>query len=51
MLFAAFDRAFGGDIQYMLLTSFAHGHLIHDLLPLSAYVVSVTDAGGSVSRM
>jgi len=50
VLFAAYDRAFAGPVQYVLPTSGAHGHLLHDLLPSSAYVVSVTDDDGDVER-
>jgi hypothetical protein len=50
VLFAAYDRAFAGSIQYVLPTSGAHGHLLHDLLPSSAYVVSVTNTQGDVER-
>jgi hypothetical protein len=50
VLFAAYDRAFAGDVQYVLPTGGAHGHVLNDLLPSSAYVVSVTDAQGDVQR-
>jgi hypothetical protein len=50
VLFAAYDRAFAGNIQYVLPTGGAHGHLLHDLLPSRAYVASVTDAQGNVAR-
>ncbi|HEX9984916.1 MAG TPA: hypothetical protein VGF69_16765 [Thermoanaerobaculia bacterium] len=50
MLFAAWDRAFAGDVQYALPSTGAHGHLLHDLLPSSAYTVSVTDVHGDVQR-
>jgi len=46
VLFAAFDRTFGGNVQYKLPSAGAHSHLVNDLLPLSAYVVSVTNAQG-----
>ena len=50
VLFAAFDRTFGGNVQYALPTTGIHTHLLNDLLPISAYVVSVTDAQGHVTR-
>lgn len=50
VLFAAYDRTFGGNIQYVLPSDGAHGHLLHDLLPAKAYVVSVTDADGNIER-
>lgn len=50
VLFAASDRAYAGNIQYLLPSGGAHGHLIHDLLPLNAYVVSVTTAQGQTIR-
>ena len=46
VLFAALDRTFGGNVQYKLPSAGAHRHLVNDLLPLTAYVVSVTDAAG-----
>lgn len=51
VLFAAYDRAFAGNVQYMLPTAGAHSHLMHDLLPLNAYVVSITNAQGQLIRM
>jgi hypothetical protein len=50
VLFAAYDRTFAGDVQYLLPTSGAHGHIINDLLPLTAYVASVTNAQGDLQR-
>ena len=50
VLFAAYDRAFAGSIEYVLPGSGAHNHLIHDLVPSAAYVVSVTDAQDNVLR-
>jgi hypothetical protein len=46
VLFAAVDRTFAGNVQYKLPSTGAHSHLVNDLLPLSAYVVSATDAQG-----
>ena len=50
VLFAARDRVFGGNVQYLLPTGGPHSHLVHDLVPLSAYVVSVTMASGQTIR-
>ncbi|HEX7150273.1 MAG TPA: right-handed parallel beta-helix repeat-containing protein [Thermoanaerobaculia bacterium] len=50
VLFAAYDRAFAGAVQYLLPSGGAHSHLLHDLLPSNAYVVSVTNANGGVQR-
>jgi hypothetical protein len=50
VLFAAYDRAFAGNVQYLLPTAVAHTHLVHDLLPLNAYVVSVTTQQGQLIR-
>ncbi len=50
ILFAAYDRAFAGEVQYVLPTNAAHGHLLNDLVPLTPYVVSVTNAQGDVQR-
>ncbi|HSR89534.1 MAG TPA: hypothetical protein VLK22_04060, partial [Candidatus Udaeobacter sp.] len=49
-LFAAFDRTFGGNVQYALPSAGTHKHLVNDLVPSAAYVVSVTNAQGAVSR-
>ncbi len=49
-LFAAYDRSFGGSVQYVLPSAGAHRHLLNDLVPSSAYVVSVTDTQGHVIR-
>lgn len=46
VLFAAADRTFGGTVQYKLPSEGAHRHLVNDLLPLNAYVVSITNAQG-----
>ncbi|MCU1349602.1 MAG: hypothetical protein JWO56_2632, partial [Acidobacteria bacterium] len=50
VLFAAYDRAFAGNVQYQLPTAGAHGHLVNDLLPLTPYTVSVTNANGDLKR-
>jgi len=50
VMFAAYDRAFAGSVQYHLPSGGAHHHLVHDLVPVSAYVVSVTNAAGQISR-
>lgn len=50
VLFAAWDRAFAGNVQYLLPSGGAHAHLVHDLLPVNAYVISVTTAGGQTLR-
>jgi hypothetical protein len=50
VLFAAYDRAFAGSVQYQLPSSGAHGHPVNDLLPLTPYTVSVTSANGDVQR-
>ncbi len=50
LLFGAYDRAFAGNVQYHLPSAGAHSHLVHDLLPVSAYVVSVSNAAGQISR-
>ncbi len=50
VLFAAWDRAFAGNVQYLLPSAGAHGHLVHDLLPVNAYVISVTTAQGATLR-
>jgi hypothetical protein len=50
VLFAAYDRTFAGSVQYVLPSSGAHGHILNDLLPLTPYVVSVTDVDGNVDR-
>lgn len=47
VLFAAYDRTFAGNIQYFLPTAGPHAHLIHDLLPTSAYVISITTSQGT----
>jgi hypothetical protein len=44
VLFADHDRVFAGSIQYTLPSAGAHSHLIHDLLPLHAYVVTIASA-------
>jgi len=50
VLFAAYDRAFAGNVQYVVPSTGAHSHLVHDLVPLNAYVVSVTSAQGAILR-
>ena len=50
VLFAAYDRAFAGNVQYVVPTMGAHSHLVHDLVPLNAYVVCVTTTQGAILR-
>lgn len=50
VLFAAYDRAYAGDVQYLLPTTGAHSHLLHDLAPLTVYTIAVTNAQGDVQR-
>ncbi|MBI2212133.1 MAG: heparinase II/III family protein [Acidobacteria bacterium] len=50
LLFAAYDRVFAGDVQYLLPSAGARSHLVHDLVPLNDYLVSVTTAQGQTLR-
>ncbi len=49
-LFAAYDQALGGPVQYLAPTPGARTHVVADLLPNHAYVAAITDAAGTISR-